>query len=69
VLAEVTRKYLKEEVEQRVVLDRPKKIVEASDAVPMSLEVAPESAKSYVELSDRARKSGFETRRLFYPLC
>jgi len=68
VLAEVARKYLKEEVEQQVVLDRLKKIVEASDAVPMSLEVAPESAKSYCSSLIGLEVSRFETRRLFDPI-
>ncbi|MFQ6094764.1 MAG: PIN domain-containing protein [Candidatus Bathyarchaeia archaeon] len=60
VLAEVARKYFRERVEPQVVLDRLKKITEASDVTSISVEVAVESAKCFVELSERT-----ETASLF----
>jgi len=65
VLAEVARKYLRERMEQDIVYERLKTIVEASDIAPISVDAALESAKCYIELLEDARKTGVRTPSLF----
>jgi len=65
VMAEIARKYLREGVEQQVVIERLKIIAENSDVAPITGEVALESVKCYMELSEGARREGVGAPSLF----
>ena len=65
VLAEVARKYLREGLGEDVVLKRLTAMAEATDVVPIGVELALESAKCYLELSEKARREGAEAPSLF----
>ncbi|MDI6903893.1 MAG: PIN domain-containing protein [Candidatus Bathyarchaeia archaeon] len=65
VLAEIARKYTREGIEQQVVLERLKTIVETSETTPINMEIALESAKCYIKLLEEAKKAGITTPSLF----
>lgn len=65
VLAEIARKYLREGVEEQVVLGRLRTIAEASDTPPVSVETALESARCYMELSEKAKREEVRPPSLF----
>lgn len=65
VMAEIARKYLREGMEQRVVVERLKTITETSNVAPITREVALESAKCYIELSESVRREGVGDPSLF----
>ncbi|MEM2841283.1 MAG: PIN domain-containing protein [Candidatus Bathyarchaeia archaeon] len=65
VLAEIARKYLREGADQRDAEERLRMIVEVSNIAPIDVEVALEAAKSYMKLSDEARKAGMKAPSLF----
>jgi len=65
VLAEIARKYTREGIEQQVVLERLKTIVETSETTPINMEIALESAKCYIKLLEEAKKAGIATPNLF----
>jgi predicted nucleic acid-binding protein len=55
VLAEVARKYLREGSGEDVILNRLRAMTEATDVVPVGVELALESAKCYLKLSEKAK--------------
>lgn len=65
VMAEIARKYFREGVEEQTVLERLKTIEEASDIAPIDKNVAFESAKCYIELSEKAKTEGLRAPSLF----
>jgi len=65
VLAEVARKYVREGMNGQTVAERLKTIVGASEIATISPEVALESAKSYIDLLEKAERNGLRTPSLF----
>jgi len=65
VLAEVARKYVREDTAKDVVNARLEQIGANSSIVCLDSKLAYESAKCYLELSDNARKNKFNTPSLF----
>ncbi len=65
VMSEIARKYLGEGVEQRMILERLRTIVETSDISSINIDVAIESARCYMELSAKAKKEGIKAPSLF----
>ena len=51
-----------------MILERLKAIAETSHTAPISVEVALESAKCYMELSEKAKRVGIRTPSLFDPM-
>lgn len=65
VMAEIARKYLREGMEEKIVMNRLKTIVDASEIAPINLEVALESGKGYMDLLKKAENEGLRTPSLF----
>jgi predicted nucleic acid-binding protein len=65
VLAEVARKYLREGFGEDVILKRLRAMTEATDVVPVGVELALESAKCYLELSEKAKMERIGVPSLF----
>ena len=65
VLAEVARKYLREGFGEDVILKRLKAMTETTDVVPVGVELALESAKCYLELTDKAKMERTSVPSLF----
>jgi len=65
VLAEVARKYLREGFGEEVILKRLRAMTEATDVAPVGVELALESAKCYLELSEKAKMEGTGVPSLF----
>ena len=65
VVAEIARKYFREGVAEQTVLERLKTIEETTDITPIDKNVALESAKCYLELSEKAKTKGLQTPSLF----
>jgi len=65
VLAEIARKYLREGLDQQIVLARLREITEASDIIPINVESAVESAKCYLELREKSKKDRIPDPSLF----
>lgn len=62
VTAEIARKYIREGINEQTSLERLKTIEETSNIIPIDKNIAIESAKCYLELSEKAK-----TRRLKSP--
>ncbi|MEM2896063.1 MAG: PIN domain-containing protein [Candidatus Bathyarchaeia archaeon] len=65
VLAELARKYLKEGVAERRILERIGMIEDSSEVIFIDGSVAVEAAKCYFELLDRAKVRGINAPSLF----
>ena len=65
VLAEVARKYLREEVEEETTRRRLSTILEASEPAYVDDDLAIEASKAYFELQKKARDGGLKTPSLF----
>jgi len=65
VMAEIARKYLREGIEEQTVLERLKTIEETLDIAPIDKDVALESAKCYMQLSEKAKTEGLKPPSLF----
>ena len=65
VLAEIARKYLREEVDEEIVDSRLQEITGASNIVPVDTNLALESARCFLELSAKAHKSKQKNPSLF----
>jgi len=65
VMAEIARKYLREGIEEQTVLERLKAIEEASDIAPIDKDVALESAKCYMQFSEKAKTRALRLPSLF----
>ena len=61
VLAEIARKYLREGLDQQIVLARLKEITEASDIILINVE----SAKCYLEFREKSKKDRIPDPSLF----
>ena len=65
VLAEISRKYLREDVAEKIVRERLSAIQAASRIVHITPELAVSASRAYLELSDRARKKRLSSPSLF----
>lgn len=65
VLAELSRKYLREEVPEKEVRGRLAMVEEASHILRITSELAISASKAYLELFDRARKKRLSSPSLF----
>ncbi|MGB9714745.1 MAG: PIN domain-containing protein, partial [Candidatus Bathyarchaeales archaeon] len=65
VLAEIARKYLREGAKEQAISERLKTIEEASEIAYIDKETAIESAKCYIELSQKAKKENLKNPSLF----
>jgi predicted nucleic acid-binding protein len=65
VMAEIARKYFREGVEEQTILERLKTIEETSDIATINKDVALESAKCYMQLSEKAKAEGLKSPSLF----
>lgn len=65
VLAEIARKYVREGASEEIVDMRLEKISLNSNVVCLDSKLAYESAKSYLELAENARKAKLNTPSLF----
>ncbi|MCX8181737.1 MAG: PIN domain-containing protein [Candidatus Methanomethyliaceae archaeon] len=65
VLAEVARKYLREGMDEETIQRRLTVIEEVSEITPIDKEIALESAKCYMLLSERAKKDNLRGPSLF----
>lgn len=65
VTAEIARKYLREGIKEPTILQRLKTIEETSDIIPIDKKTAIESAKCYLELSQKAKTRKLKTPSLF----
>lgn len=65
VLAEISRKYLREGVKEKVILARLKTITEGSEMVQIDELMAVESSKAYMELEAKAKKDKIDKPSLF----
>ena len=65
VLAEIARKYAREQVEYEVIEARLKQIEEASSIVSLDTEIAVLTARSYLELEVNAKKLKLNLPSLF----
>jgi predicted nucleic acid-binding protein len=55
VIAEIARKYLREGVKEKVILERLTTIEETLEIIPIDKNIALESAKCYIELMEKAK--------------
>ena len=65
VMAEIARKYLREGAKEQRVLERLRTIQETSDTVSIDRDVAFESAKCYMKLSEKAKTERLGAPSLF----
>jgi len=65
VMAEIARKYLREGIEEQIILERLNTIEDTSDIASIDKNVALESAKCYMQLSEKAKTKGLKTPSLF----
>ncbi len=65
VLAEISRKYVRERAEGRRVRSRLETITSASLVTPVGLEVAMKAGEAFLELAERAAKRRHRTPSLF----
>ena len=65
VLAEIARKYLREDVAEDVIIERLKLIAKSSKVVNVNLEVAVGSAKAYHKLKQKAKQQKLRDPGLF----
>ncbi len=65
VLAELSRKYLREKIPERLVRERLSAVQGASHVLPITPELAISASKAYLELVEEARKRRLRTPSLF----
>jgi len=65
VMAEIARKYLREGANQQMISGRLKAITEGSDIASINIDIAFESARCYMELSEKAKTEGLRAPSLF----
>lgn len=65
VMAEIARKYLREGTDQQKISRRLKIIKEGSDIASINIDIAFESAKCCMELSEKAKTEGLRAPGLF----
>lgn len=65
VLAEISRKYLREKAEKDRVRSRLETITSATLAIPVGVEVAMKTGEAFLELSERAAKQRRRVPSLF----
>ena len=65
VLAEIARKYLREGMEEQIILERLTTIEETSEIIPIDKKIALESAKCYLELTEKAKTRKLKAPSLF----
>lgn len=65
VLAEISRKYLREKVEEAKVRSRLKAVWSTTLVTPVDIEVAVKAGKAFFELADKARKEKSRAPSLF----
>jgi predicted nucleic acid-binding protein len=65
VIAEIARKYLREGVNEKVILERLTTIEETSEIIPIDKNIALESAKCYIELMEKAKARKIKAPSLF----
>lgn len=64
VMAEIARKYMREEMKEHAILERLTTIEETSEIVSIDKNIALESAKCYLELTEKAIEERLQT-----PVC
>ncbi len=65
VLAELSRKYLREKVPERLVRERLSAVQGASHVLPITPELALSASKAYLELAEEARRRRLRSPSLF----
>jgi predicted nucleic acid-binding protein len=65
VLAEIARKYMREDVEEEIIDSRLQEITGASNIIHVDIKLALEAARCFLELSAKARKSKQKDPNLF----
>lgn len=65
VIAEIARKYLREGMKEKTILERLTTIEETSEIIPIDKNIAFESAKCYLELTEKAKTRKLKAPRLF----
>jgi len=65
VLAELSRKYLREKIPERLVRERLSAVQGASHVLSITPELAVSASKAYLELAESARKRKLRTPSLF----
>ncbi|MEM3699859.1 MAG: PIN domain-containing protein [Candidatus Bathyarchaeia archaeon] len=65
VLAEIARKYIREGAKEQTISERLKTIEETSEITPIDKETAIESAKCYMQLTEKAKKEKLKPPSLF----
>ncbi|MGB9854731.1 MAG: PIN domain-containing protein [Candidatus Bathyarchaeales archaeon] len=65
VLAEIARKYMREGAEEKAIRERLKTIEETTEITQIDAEAALESAKWYIQLTEKAKKENLKTPSLF----
>jgi predicted nucleic acid-binding protein len=65
VIAEIARKYLRDGIEEKAILERLVIIEEISEIIPINKNIAFESAKCYFEIARRAEEKGLKPPSLF----
>ena len=65
VMAEIARKYMREGMKEHAILERLTTIEETSEIVSIDKNIALESAKCYLELTEKAKKERLQTPSLF----
>ena len=65
VMAEIARKYMREGMKEHTILERLTTIEETSEIVSIDRNIALESAKCYLELTEKAKKERLQAPSLF----
>ncbi|MEM2676257.1 MAG: PIN domain-containing protein [Candidatus Bathyarchaeia archaeon] len=65
VLAEIARKYMREGAKETLIQQRLKTIEETTEITPINTQTAIESAKCYMQLTEKAKKEGLTAPSLF----
>ncbi len=65
VLAEISRKYLREGAKEDVIRNRSKTISESSEVLAIDEEIAVVSGNAYLQIEEKARKSRIDKPSLF----
>lgn len=65
VIAEIARKYMREGVNEQTILERLMTIEETSDIISIDKDIALESAKCYLELTEKAKTRKLKSPSLF----
>jgi predicted nucleic acid-binding protein len=65
VIAEIARKYLREGMKEQTILERLTTIEETSEIIPIDKNIAFESAKCYLELTEKTKTRKLKAPSLF----